>query len=407
MTISEIDESKATKFYNEIIREFDNHEEIFGELDDFKDFVKSSEVKEDGFAVPTKIANTSIYFQKELFENLFYPGFTQPSFDSKEGKLVIENKSYIELYLSPLFYPRENENNDINKDHEHIFFFIKGKGEIYYTSKVIPYFISTLKNRFVKKIVLEEREFDFYDFFKVIQGLIVINNEDFSGEEIENLEKNLKFQIAKKYGLIPIEEDVLTKKFTLPKGDVEIKTEVKSKTSIAIYYYLKGLGVTNVFYQFLNFYQVIEHYSIVYSLKYLSKKIETAEPREAHKTIKKMQGEEYLISFAVAYFLKDREGILKTVLDKLNQGSSVENLIERLNEICSNSNSIENYGNWQNDYAENLGRLIYKIRNEIVHTKRKKDILGELVSKHLDVFQYTVEVLKNVSEKAIEEDMGL
>ena len=134
-------------------------------------------------------------------------------------------------------------------------------------------------------------------------------------------------------------------------------------------------------------------------------KIEEKEPYEAHKIVKNMQKEEYLISYAVAYFLQGREDKLKTVLDKLNQGNSVENLIKRLNEISSNP--IEKFSNWQNDYAENLGRLIYKIRNEIVHTKRKKDILGDLISKYLNVFQYIIEILKDISEKGIEEDLRL
>jgi len=406
MIISRIDESKTTKFYNEVIVEFDKHEEIFGKLDDFKDLIKSSEEREDGLAVPTKLSNTSIYFQKELFENLFCLGFAQANFDSKEGKLIIDNKLYTELYLSPVFYPRERELSDINKDYGKIFVFVKGKGGIYYSSKIIPYFIRTIKNRFINKNVFAEREFDFYDFFKTIEGLIFINKDDFSGDQVDRVEKNLIFQMAKKYGLVPIEEEILTKKFTLPKEGDEFKIEVESKTSLAIDYYLKGLRATSAFYQFLNFYQVIERYSLVYSLKYLIGKIEEKEPYEAHQIVKNMHKEEYLISYAVSYLLKGRESELKTKLGILNEEDSVQDLIIKLKEISSHE--IKNFYNWkENNCTENLGKLIYKIRNEIVHTKRKKDILGDLISKYLNVFQYIIEILKDISEKGIEEDLRL
>lgn len=408
MSISNIDESKVEKFYNEIIGEFDEHESIFGGLNDFKDLIKSSEEREDEYVIPTKMPNICLYFQKELSEKLFYLGSNNLNFDSQEGKLRTENELYIELYLSGLFHPSENENNDINKDYKEVFIFIKGKGEIYYSSKVIPYFISTLKNRFISKKILEVKEFNFYDFFKPIEGLIVINKNDISDEGIENLSKSLKFQIAKKYGLIPKEESLLTSKFTLSNENGEIRTDAKSKTTPAIDYYLKGLRITNIFYQFLNFYQVIEHYCVVYFLKYLTQKIDKNEPYQVYNEIKKnIRKEEKVISLAVSYLLQNIDSELKANLDEFNRDSSVQNLIGELNE-ASSGEAIKDFNNWESNYGENLGGLIYKIRNEVVHTKRRReDMLGDLASKYSNVFQYIVVVLKNISEKAIEEDLGL
>ena len=408
MNHNTIDESKVEKFYNEIIKEFNNYGDILGKIDDFRSFIRSPEEREDGHVISTKISNISIYFQKELFEKLFYSISDTLSFDSKKGELVIGDNLYIELYLPRLFYPSRNENTDaIYKEYDKVFIFVKGTGEIYYHSKVLPYFISTLKNRFFNKSILESKEFNFYDFFKPIEGLIIIDKDGISNEEIENLSKNLKFQIAKQYGLIPIEEDLLTSRFTLSIANGKIKTDVKSKTTPTIDYYLKGLRTTNVFYQFLNFYQVIEHYCVVYSLKYLTKKIEEGEPYQVYNEIKgNIKREEYVIYLAVSHLLQNQENKLKTELDKLNQDNSVQNLISKLNEISSKY-SIKDFNNWQNNYSENLGRLIYKIRNEIVHAKRKKDILDDLVYEYSNIFQYIVEILKNISEKAIEEDLGL
>lgn len=400
-----IDTSKIDRFYNGIVREFDNHEDIFGKIDDFRSLIQSSEEREDGYVISTKISNLGIYFQKELFEKLFYSTYDVLNFDSNPGELVIGNDIYIELYLPDSFYSPENIDT-IYKEYDKVFIFIKGRGETYYYSKVIPYFISTLKNRFVNKNILEEKEFNFYDFFRPIEGLVIIDKHDIPENKFKNLSKNLKFQITKRYGLIPIEEGQLTSKFNLSIKNSEIKN-VTSKTTSAIDHYLKGLRTTNIFYQFLNFYQVIEHYCVAYSLKHLTKKIRKEESYQVYNEIKsKIKKEEYVISLAVSHLLIDYEDALKTNLTELNQSNSVQNLISKLNEV-SPDYSIKNFNNWQDNYGENFGRLIYKVRNEIVHTKRKEDILEDLALHYPNLLQYIVKVLKNMSEKAIEEDLGI
>ncbi len=415
----EINREKVKKFYDEIFTKIIERSDLPVLLSDYnyEKFLSSIENSsenidkeiENEFIELEITPNFKIKFQKELFEELF-TGEKLFEFSHEIG--VQEEKQFYCLefkFVDTIINPPDMKEWDQDKG---IYFYINPKGEIERLSKkVIPYFITTMSRRLKQKINIDEGVHNFYHFFSSIEGILWMDRRMLGGNSGELLLQNLKFLIAKNYGLVEKRSSLLIK-FQLNEDEIFSENldieKMKKRTSNAIEYYLRGLSTPDIFVQFLSFYQVIEYYSVKYTIENLREKINcrNIDPHEIYKELKeKIKQEAYLIGSLFQY-TNDKKCIqIKEYLEKNVNVEKFKKFVEVMKRESSDE-LLKNFEHWnKSNTGYNFGSMIYKIRNEIVHKKKLENPIEKYSEEYYDIISAIVQIMKLLCEEIIKRDV--
>ena len=410
-----IDKKKSKKFYNEIIKKFPEGKVkyYFGEEQDFFKSISFADfLEEDNIFKVNFKNNLEIEFFKILFEKLFINN-EDYNFNKTRNE-IINDAEYTYIPFKEIDNVRFS--NEIKtqhflpiKENKSEFIFINLASSYDYPDEITDYFIRTMADSLIGDFSSEEvNNFNFFAFFKPIKYLLKIR---VNSKDLLNL---LKYFLARDMGVCPIEDcSNLVLEFEVDRK-VDNIYDTKNNSFLihpipqeteAISYYINALREREPFYQFLDFYHILETYCYNYCIDHLIDFLKNQEPYEVFKNIGNLKREEYIISRSIEFICNNNNfGNLKNELNQLED--KINQFIIEINKTVSGE-EIRIFSRWeedeQNTYYYYLGKLIYKLRCEIVHRKIQKNPVTKYSQSYPKIMRILKLIMKKISEVIIDE----
>ncbi|MEJ5350293.1 MAG: hypothetical protein WHS65_01745 [Melioribacteraceae bacterium] len=422
--MKKIEQEKIKHFYNEVISLYPREVKEFywgKDVSDFIDIIINSLPENEEQEIVSIICrnNESIVLSKPMFDFLFTEG-ELCNFNSPIGRRY-EHNSYIfiEFIKSPIIIIKNNlDRNGIvpitKKETEdgltkiESCFFIKGEipTEDYYDYpiEIIPFFISQMKARLIKKV--DKLPSYFIDHFEPMKYVLRIKNEQ------KNLLIKLLYKFATNLGII--ENEIIYDNDTSTEINQEIKSILDDDGNInitndsdqnlnSLKFYISAIKNPNPFYRFLDAYHVLESLFYEYFYNYVKNLNNNRSKDELYDEIRKHINEDQMLKLVLVNCLDNQDTIKKIKEDLINKG------IQDLSKIINKNYDIINWSeNESEKFALKLSDLIYSFRNAIVHSKKsdyhieKIEEFKDFIPKFIDLTNIVLELAKRILDKNIE-----
>ena len=417
MSMVNINERKARKFYSEVISLYPTEviDSLWRNETEFLDSIKSAVYKGDNKDYEVDFSNLKIKFSKPIFDILFL-NKTAIEFDKPIGqRLDLNNYIYLELVESSLVNLENKENPGLfslsKRKNYWGYFFINedSREDSYYPKEVLPIFIFQLNERLIKDYAFSvdtDIYIDFCFLFNPIRYILKVKKDK------EALQERLLYRLCTDLGLIELKTHT-TFKINIPQNINEIynkganyKTENplllssrKQYNLNSLRFYLSAMGNSDPIYQFLELYHVLESYFYRYFYNYI-KNLKKVKTNKEFKQIKEHTNEDRMLKL-----------VIKDISDKFPQIEQQISKIPNINQFCINflpeHVNLDNMNECdENKFSNKVSDFIYSIRNNIVHTKEPNRTIRDLNESEqktlIEINQALLFIVREVFGKNIE-----
>ncbi len=382
MSMININEQKAGKFYSEVISLYPREviDRLWRSKTEFLDSLKGAVYKGDNKEYEVDFSRLKIKFSKPIF-NILFLNKTVIKFDKPIGqRLELNNYIYLELKESPLVNLEDKESAGLfplsKKKYYWGYFFINenSRDDSYYPKEVLSLFIFQLKERLIKYYAFDTNSdiyINFCSLFKPIKYILRIRKDK------ETLKEKALYRLCTDFGLIE-HKRYTTTKINMSQNINEIYdkdtnsfllTARKQYNIDSLKFYLSAMENLDPSYQFLELYHVLESYFYKYFYDYI-KNLKKVKTKKEFDRIKEYIREKPMLSLVIKDISNEFSELKQEIGNISNIGQFCENFLpENVNLDNLDEDEEERFSNKLSDF-------IYQIRNNIVHTKEssKKSI---------------------------------
>ncbi len=382
MSMININEQKARKFYSEVISLYPPGviDILWRSKTEFLDSLKGAVYKGDNKEYEVDFPRLKIKFSKPIF-NILFLNKTVINFDKPIGqRLELNNYIYLELRESPLVNLEDKESTgsfSLSKRRYYWWYFFineDSRDELYYPKEVLSLFIFQLKERLIRDYAFnpdQDTYINFCSLFKPIKYILRIKKDK------ETLKEKTLYRLCTDCGLIE------RKRWTTTKTNMSqnineiydkdtnsfLLTARKQYNIDSLKFYLSAMENLDPSYQFLELYHALESYFYKYFYKNI-KKLKKVETQKEFNRIREYIREENMLKLVIKDISNEFSQLKQEISNISNIGQFCENFLpENVNLDNLDEDEEERFSN-------KLSGFIYQIRNNIVHTKEssKKSI---------------------------------
>lgn len=415
MSMVNINERKAIKFYSEIISLYPHANSLWGSKTEFLDSLKNAAYIGSDKDYEVDFSKIKISFSKPIFDILFL-GKTVVDFDKPIGKrLEIDNYIYLELRESPLINLNSKEDsglfslskNSLSKKRYYWgYFFINedSREDLYYPEEILLIFICQLKERLIKNYAFDLSTGIYTNFcalFKPIDYILKVRKNK------EALQEKLLYRLCIDLGLI--EHKIQTTfKIDVSQDINEIYDKTTNSFLLSnkkqydvnsLKFFTSAMENSDPCYQFLELYHSLESYFYKYFYKYIQslKKVKT---KKDFKQIQKHTKENKMLKL-----------VIKDISDKFPNIEQQISKITNINQFCENflpeQVNLNGLNKCNEDkFSNKVADFIYSIRNNIVHTKEPHRTISDLSESEqkilIEINRLLLFIVREVFSKNIE-----
>ncbi len=420
MSMININEQKAIKFYSEIISLYPP--EVIGSLwkdrTEFLRSLKGALYQKYDNEYEVDFSKLKIKFSKSIF-NILFLNNTEIELDKLVGRrLELNNYIYLELEESPLVNLKNKEDSNLfflsRRRYYWGFFFINEDKEesLYYPKEVLPIFISQLKARLIKDYFSNvttstDIYFNFCALFKPIKYILKVKKgkEALLEKLLYRLCTDLGLTEHKTYSVSKIDISQKIDAIFVKDADREIGTPLllsarRQYNLDSLRFYLSAMGNLDPIYQFLELYHALESYFYSYLYKYITN-LTKVKTKKDFEQIRNATNEREMLGLVIEDISNEfphiKEGFKK---------------ITNFKQFCKNVINMDNIdpNNWDENNTKKFSNIfsdiIYTIRNNIVHTKEADKSIRDLSRGEqntlIEINQSLLFVARKVFDKNVE-----
>lgn len=404
-------DNKIISFYNSVIKYYPSNlqETYWGTEEDVTKAVKEEYyVEEDDIGITLKTGR--LLFPKALFEFLF-TGEEFCVFDSVIGsRFNYRGLTFIELNESPVIRIETEEEihpglfpiTSDDSGNTQSCFFVNDENDISYPYEIIPFFVAQLQNRLNKSLTSFSE--NFLHHFEPIKYAIIIEQDQ------NNLLIKLLYKLAAELGLIENKIDECNKIYIKSIGQnlaniLDDITNENFQNLLPLNCFISAIGNTNPYYRYIDIYHIFESLFYKHFYTYVKNLPVDDVSKKTYKEIKDHVAEEKMLKLVLKNSLEDSELFRKEIKSKLLQYNA-EKLLNRLGENF-------NINDWKpennDEFAQKLASMIYKLRNAIAHsgeTEKHIERINEDPSL-TENFNNISNIIKDISKKTIDKNIDV
>ena len=383
MSMDNINERKAIKFYSEVISLYPQAviDSLWKSKPEFLDSLNNAVYKGDNKEYEVDFSDLKIKFSKPIFDILFV-NKTTIRFDKPIGqRLELNNYIYLELIEAPLVNLNDKEESNLfflsKRRYYWGFFFINEdkKENLYYPKEVLPIFISQLKERLIEDYFSNvdtstDIYINFCALFKPIKYILKVKND--KGSLLEKLLYKLCTDLGlTEHKTYPVSKIDISQKIDAiydKNADCEIETPLllsaRGQYNLdSLRFYISAMENLDPSYQFLEVYHSLESYFYKYFYEYI-KNLKGVKTKKEFDKIRDAIKESEMLRLVIRDISNEFPHIKQEFKKITNFKQFCKDVINRDNIDLNNWNNItiEKFSNILSD-------IIYSIRNNIVHTK--------------------------------------
>lgn len=404
-----INESKASKFYKEIILSYNGEIiPLWGNEDQFLDSLKNSIYeKEDKEYKVDSSQNLKIKFSNEIFLNLFVNN-SVIDFDKSIGqRLEFKNYIYIELVESPVVILENRRENSIliRIPRKGCIFINEDKTEdLYYPKEILPFFISQLKERLIEDYHFswgQDIYTNFSSLFRPMKYILKIKKDCLP------LQEKILYKLCINLGLIEhkitpthkikIKQDLSD--IYIKNTDLFLLSNKKQYNLDSLRFYLSAMENSDPIYQFLEIYHSLESYFYEYLYNHI-KRLGPLRSKKEFDQIRESIRDQKMLKLVIKEVSNDFLSIKQKFENIPNFEQFCKDILNR-NNIHIEDWEENNMGNFSEKFAD----FIYSIRNNIVHTKESDKAMGDLSENEKDVLMEVNKTLFFVVKKVFDKNI--
>lgn len=413
MSMININEQKAGKFYSEVISLYPPEviKMLWRSKTEFLDSLEGAVYKGDNKEYEVDFSRLKIRFSKPIF-NILFLNKTVSKFDKPIGqRLELNNYIYLELKESPLVNLEDKESAGLfplsKKKYYGGYFFINenSRDDSYYPKEVLSLFIFQLEKRLIKYYDFNTNSdiyINFCSLFEPIKYILKIKKDK------ETLKEKALYRLCTDFGLIE-HKRYTTTKINISQNINEIYdkdtnsfllTARKQYNIDSLKFYLSAMENLDPSYQFLELYHVLESYFYKYFYDYI-KNLKKVKTQKEFNRIREYIREEGMLKL-----------VIKGISNKFSQLKQEISNISNVEQFCENFLPKKRYldnldENNEEKFSNKLSDFVYQIRNNIVHTKEssKKSIRNSSEGEQrtlMEINKLLLSVVRKVFDENIE-----